>query len=107
MAQTSLVTFLTITGLLLIIFAEPPTEWWVGADELSGDWRPTILAGLMFIVYLLAITVPIARPYFEVVLIPWQEWVLVIIASLIWLFTTRYMWRKRTIERFLGIEPRA
>jgi cation-transporting ATPase E len=104
MAQTSLVTFLTITGLLLIIFAEPPTEWWVGADEFSGDWRPTILAGVMFIVYLLAITVPIVRPYFEVVLIPWQEWVLVIVASLIWLFTTRYMWRRRTIERFLGID---
>lgn len=103
MAQTALVTFLTITGLLLIIFAEPPTEWWVGADKLSGDWRPTILAGLMFIVYLLVLTVPIVRPYFEVVTLPWQEWVLVIIASVVWLFSTRYLWRQRTIERFLGV----
>jgi cation-transporting ATPase E len=104
LAQTALVTFLTITGLLLIVFAEPPTKWWVGADVFSGDWRPTILAGLMFIVYLLVMAIPIARPYFEIVPLPWQDWLIVIVASLIWLFTTRYMWRQRTIERFLGID---
>jgi cation-transporting ATPase E len=73
-------------------------------DVLSGDWRPTILAGLMFIVYLLVMAIPIARPYFEIVSLPWQDWLIVIVASLIWLFTTRYMWRQRTIERFLGID---
>jgi cation-transporting ATPase E len=106
MAQTALVSFLTITGLLIIIFAQPPTEWWTGADVLSGDWRPTILAGGMFLVYLLILALPFTRPYFEVAIMPWQDWVIVIVGSLIWLFSTRYMWRNRVLESFLGIEPK-
>jgi len=43
-AQTALVSFLVLSGLLLVVFAEPPTAWWTGAAALSGDWRPTALA---------------------------------------------------------------
>lgn len=103
-AQSALVSFLTITGVFIIIFAEPPTEWWTGADELSGDWKPTILAIVTLAVYFVILALPFSKSYFEVSPIPWQDWAIVIVASLIWLFTTRYLWRKRVIQGFLGIE---
>lgn len=102
-SQTVLVTFLTVVGLFLIIFAEPPTKWWTGADVLSGDWRPTILAVGLFGLFLIISTVPIVRDFFEMVVLEPVDIVAVTVASLIWLFATRYAWRKRLLESFLGL----
>jgi cation-transporting ATPase E len=40
-AQTVLTYFLTVCGLLLVMFVEPPNRFWAGRDEPSGDRRPT------------------------------------------------------------------
>ena len=46
-AQTALTGFTVLTGVLLMVFALPPTRWFVGGADYSGDWRPTILAGVL------------------------------------------------------------
>ena len=38
------ISFLTVCGLLLVMFVEPPSRFWAGRDEPSGDRRPTWLA---------------------------------------------------------------
>jgi cation-transporting ATPase E len=42
-AQSALTTFTLIAGLVLVVFVEPPTEFFVGGDIFSGDKRPTLL----------------------------------------------------------------
>jgi cation-transporting ATPase E len=44
LAQTTLTSFMVVTGLLLVVFVEPPIEWLAGGDVPSGDWRPTVMA---------------------------------------------------------------
>jgi len=102
-AQTTLTTFLVICGLFLVIFVEPPTEWWTGGDVLSGDWKPTILAAVLMAAFVVINAVPQARALFALAPLGWTELGLVAAALAIWLPLVRLLWRKRLIARFLGL----
>jgi cation-transporting P-type ATPase E len=102
-AQTTLTAFLVICGLLLVIFVEPPTEWWSGGDMLSGGWKPTILAVALMVVFAVINVLPEARALFALAPLGWVEVGLIASAVAIWLPLVRLLWRKRLIARFLGL----
>lgn len=102
-AQSTLVAFLLIVGLLTIIFVEPPTPWWTGGDELSGDWKPTLLAGALFLVFLAIFIVKPSRDLFAVAALGIPEFIVAIVAAILWMFLVRWLWRARAFERYLGI----
>ena len=64
-AQSALTTFAVCSGLLLVPFVVPPTRFWVGGSTFSGDWRPTLLAAALLLVYVGVITVPPLRAFFS------------------------------------------
>lgn len=101
--QTSLAAFLVAVGLLLIVFAEPPTPWWVGGDSLSGDWRPAWLAIGLFIVFWVIMAIPMARSFFALQLLGAGHIVLVLVATLVWLLLVRLVWRQHWLERFFDV----
>jgi len=102
-AQTALVSFLVLSGLLLMIFVEPPTAWWTGAAALSGDWRPTILAaGLAAAFVAVSLASPL-RALFALSPLGLRESGLVVIALAVWTIFVRWAWRGRVLERFLGL----
>lgn len=101
--QTSLAAFLVAVGLLLVVFAEPPTPWWVGGDSFSGDWRPTLLAGVLFVVFWVLMAVPSLRSIFALEPLPLVDVGLVIGATLVWFFLVRLVWRRRWLERFFDV----
>ncbi len=101
--QTSLAAFLVITGLLLVVFAEPPTSWWVGGDSLSGDWRPTFLAAGLFVVFVALMAVPSLRGIFDLEPLPLVSVGLIAVATLVWLFLIRLVWQRRWLERFFDV----
>jgi cation-transporting ATPase E len=103
-AETALTTFLVCTGLVLIIFVQPPTRWWVGGNPLSGDWRPTRLAIGLLLVFLIISLVPQLRNLFLLSPLTVQEYALVLGAVVLWLFIVRWIWRARLLGRFLGID---
>ena len=103
-AQTALASFLALAGLLLVIFVEPPTKWWTGGDELSGDWRPTITAVLLIISFFVVSAVPALRNLFALSELTLFEWALTCGATLIWMFAVRFFWRHSITARFLGIQ---
>jgi cation-transporting ATPase E len=105
-AQTALTAFLVICGLLLVIFVEPPTAWWAGGDELSGDWKPTILVTVLLAVFCLINTLPQARALFALAPLGWVELGLIACAVATWLPLVRALWRKHLIARFLGLQRR-
>jgi cation-transporting ATPase E len=100
--QTSLTAFLVATGLLLVVFVEPPTRWWVGGDAYSGDRRPTILAACLGLVFVGIMIVPTLRGVFALQALPAANIALVLAAALVWLFLVRWVWRKKLLERFFG-----
>ena len=104
LARSALTSITVLGGLILIPFAAPPVKLLVGGDRFSGDWRPTILASALLVVYLVILAVPSLRTFFELVDLPAGDYVLVGAAALAWAVTLRWMWRRRFLDRFLGLD---
>ena len=103
LARTALAWFLVITGLFLVIFVEPPTRWWVGADDLSGDWRPTWLALILMAFFFLLNALPGGRAFFALESLGLLEILVVGAAVGLWVLTLRWLWRHQALARFLGL----
>jgi cation-transporting ATPase E len=100
-ARTALTTFTVLTGLLLVVFVEPPVEFFVGGDELSIDKRPTILAGVLLLSFGLIVLIPPVRQFFELVVLRPLDYLIIGAAVLVWMFVVRAAWRGRWFERLL------
>lgn len=103
-AQSTLVTFLVLVGLLTVIFVEPPTEWWTGGDALSGDWKPTLLAVGLIVVFFVILLVKPLRDLFAMGEPGVLELGSAVAFAAVWLFLVRWLWRKRMFARYLGIK---
>jgi cation-transporting ATPase E len=104
-AQTVVISFLTVCGLLLVMFVEPPSRFWAGRDEPSGDRRPTWLA-IVLLVGLLAIAfVPTLSGLFDLRPVKPLDAAVIAVAATVWVFLVRWAWRRRLLESFLGIDP--
>jgi len=101
LARTVLTTLTTLAGLVLIVFVEPPTPFWVGGDEYSGDWRPTIFAFTLALLFVVIMALPPLREFFELIELQLEHWLVITITVTLWTFLLRYIWRARIFERFM------
>ena len=102
-AETALITTQVMGGLLLLPFLKPPTPAWVGGEPLSRDWRYTILASLVLLVYLLILAVPFLRNFFELYPLDLIHYSGIGLVVLVWALVVRFTWRHALLDRFLGI----
>ncbi len=102
--QTALTAFLVAVGLLLILFVEPPTRWWVGADAYSGDHRPAYLATALAVVFIIVMAVPALAASFELQPLKLLDVGLILGLTLIWLGIVRWLWRGRALQRYFGLD---
>lgn len=89
-------------GLLLVLFVQPPTKAWVGADVLSGDRRLTWLVVGLFVVFLLFSRTWLAPRFFD--LVPLRraaDYLVVGVVAVVWAFVLRTTWRARHVGRYL------
>jgi cation-transporting ATPase E len=103
-AQTALSAFLVFSGLILVIFVEPPTQWWVGGAELRGDRKPTLLAVGLMLAFLVISVTPSLRTLAALSPLDPRYLPLIVAALAAWLFLVRWFWRGQLIERFLGVD---
>lgn len=103
-ARSGLTTFTVLTGLLLVIFVEPPVPFFAGGDELSSDKRPTILAGAMLLVFILILIIAPIRAFFELVVLPLHYYAIIVAGVVIWMLAVREVWRRRLFDRFLNVD---
>lgn len=102
--RTALVTVLILCHLFLLPFLKPPTRVWVAAEPLSGDWRYTIAALVLFIVFMLTLAIPPLRNFFELAPLSWQDCLFLVLVAFEWCFILRVVWRTKFFNRFLGID---
>jgi cation-transporting P-type ATPase E len=100
-ARTVLTTVTTIGGLLLIVFVEPPTRFWTAGDVVSGDWRPTIMAGILLAIYIAIMLVPGLRDFFELAALDARDWAVIAVTVAVWTLAVRFIWQARLFDRFL------
>jgi cation-transporting ATPase E len=103
-AQTTLTYTAILCGILLLVFVEPPTRWWVGGDLYSGDRRPTLLAGGLVLLFVLFLAVPPLRDFYG--LIPLRaggDYISIFLAVACWMLVLRMAWRARLVDRYLNV----
>lgn len=103
-AQSALLTFTVLAGLLLLPFVEPPTSIWVGGDMLSGDWRPSLLALVLLLGYAAILASPGLRQFFELAPLTLPDYGLIGLVVVGWALLLRLIWRMRLLERFLTLD---
>lgn len=101
-ARTIVTNFTMFAGILLIVFVEPPTQFFVGGDELSGDWRPTIMAGVMATIVVLFNLIPALRPVLEFRALEPRDYLFVLGSLVGWVFLIRAIWKNDLFNRILG-----
>ena len=87
----------------MVIFIEPPSRFWAGSDELSGDRRPTWLTLFLLVVLLVIAFVPALARLFDLHPIEPPDMAVVGIAAAVWVFLVRWAWNRHLLERFLGM----
>jgi cation-transporting ATPase E len=103
LARTMLTTLTTFGGLLLILFVEPPTKFWTGGDEFSGDWRPTLMAIVLGVIYVVIMLVPGLRDFFELATLSLSDCAVMAVSLVVWVFVLRFLWRAKIFNRFLWL----
>jgi cation-transporting P-type ATPase E len=101
-AQSALTSFLVFAGLVLVVFVEPPIPFLAVIEPLSPDRRPTILAGILAVVFVALMTVPAGRSIFALHVLDLADFGIVLAAVALWAVTLTLAWRYRVAERFLG-----
>jgi cation-transporting P-type ATPase E len=96
-----------VCGLLLVMFVEPPSRFWAGNDEPSGDRRPTWLTMALLVVVLLIAFVPALSELFDLRPIAPLDVAVVGLAAAVWVLLVRWAWNRHLLERFLGTVPHA
>ncbi len=103
-AQTSLTTFTVLCGIILLLFIEPPSKFWVGGHELRGDKRFIFLALAMFVAYALLLAIPPLRNLFDLTLLSFFDYLFIGLLVIVWIFVVRWFWRSHLLDRFLGLK---
>jgi cation-transporting ATPase E len=102
-ARTAFTSFLVLAGLALIVFVEPPTDWLAVAEPRSRDRRPTYLAAALAAGYAATLVLPAARDFFSFAVPQPLEGLLVLAAFAAWVPLVRLFWKRRLLERFVGL----
>lgn len=98
-ARSALTTVAVLCGLVLIPFAQPPVEAFVGGSQLNGDWRPTILAGALLALFGAALALPPTRHFYELRVLSVWDYILISHVVLGWAFALRFFWRLNLLDR--------
>ncbi len=93
-AQLAVTYCLVYSGLILIIFVSPPLRILAGGAEFNGDWKPTILAIIMFFVFMAAAPLRITEKFFDLtVLNQKSDYMYIGIVVICWAIILQILWR--------------
>ncbi len=91
-------------GLLLVIFVQPPTEFWAGGDLMAGDRRPTLLALALLMILMISPHIPLLRGFFGLAPLHSLTDALIVGAVTVgWMLALRLVWKRRIIDRYLDV----
>lgn len=102
-AQTALSSFVTLAAFGLIVFLEPPTQFFAGWNPVSPDKRPAWLALGLAVLYFVVLYTPATANYFGLVTPGGPELRLFLTTIPAWFFVLRTIWRQRWVDQLLSL----
>ena len=103
-SQTTLTAFLSLSGILLMLFAAPSTQWLAVVAQPVRSPLPLITAAVLILLFIIVVLVPPLGQAFELVPLPSWVYRIVGLETIIWMFVQRELWRGRWLEKFLEVE---
>ena len=103
-SQLAVTYGLIVIGLLLVVFVQPPTRFWVGGDVLSGSRRIIHMVIVLFLVFIAATYIPLTQGWFR--LAPLEnvtDYLVLGAISVLWVLVVRAIWRAPWLRRRAGI----
>jgi len=104
MGQTALAIFSIFCGLLLVVFVEPPYEWWSGGSDCNHDRRPALLSLGLLVSFVIFLFLPGARNFFDFSPMRYYDLLIIGGVALAWALLLRWVWRSRLLDRFLEVD---
>jgi cation-transporting ATPase E len=104
MGQTALAIFSIFCGLLLVVFVEPPYEWWSGGSTCNHDRRPALLSLGLLVFFIIFLFLPGARNFFDFSPMRYYDYLIIGAVALAWAGLLRWVWRTKLLDRFLGVD---
>ncbi|MDQ7824175.1 MAG: HAD-IC family P-type ATPase [Candidatus Eremiobacteraeota bacterium] len=103
-AQIVLTHFTILSGLLLVVFAEPPHPLFTGGNPLSSDKKPAYLVLAIFVLYVASLAFRQLHLPLEVLRLSPLDYLLIALLTVFWALMLRGAWRRRLLERFLQMD---
>ncbi len=103
-SQLAVTYGLIVIGLLLVVFVQPPTRFWVGGDVFSGSRRIIHMVIVLFLVFIAATYIPLTQGWFR--LAPLEDitdYLVLGAISVLWVLVVRAIWRAPWLRRRAGI----
>jgi magnesium-transporting ATPase (P-type) len=95
---------LVVIGLLLVVFVKPPWPRRVDGQVQAGDWRPTVLAIVLLLVFWGVTNIPLAQELLKLSTLDRPEHYLFIGAvAVVWAIAVGLVWGGLTLVRNLPI----
>jgi cation-transporting P-type ATPase E len=101
-ARSALTTFSILCGLVLVIFAAPPTGHWTGGEENVSGWPTVALTTPLVAAFAWVLASPEGREFFDLGALQSADLLIAVVACGIWAVVLRWMWRRELLERALG-----
>jgi cation-transporting ATPase E len=102
-ARTAVTIFLVYTGLLLLVYVEPPIRRLAVVVPLSPDRRPAILAVTLGVAYFIVLVIPAFRDFFSLQGPSLRDGFVVAAGVVAWAVAVWIFWRYHVVDRFLGL----
>ena len=102
-ARSALTAFSILCGLVLVLFAAPPTARWTGGEERVPGWPTVALFVPLLAAFAWVVTSADRRAFFDLGALETIDLLVVTAACALWAVVLRWMWRERLVERALGI----
>jgi cation-transporting ATPase E len=103
-SQSVVTVYSVLVGLGLLLFVEPPFPWFVGGDRFSGEKRILVLIAIMFGLFVMVMSVPSFRRFWELLPLELFDYALIVGAVMVWMAVVRFAWRAHWFERFLHLD---
>ncbi|MFG1609792.1 HAD-IC family P-type ATPase [Actinoplanes sp. NPDC049265] len=104
-AQTGLTTFFCLASFVLILFIAPPARFFAAWTPPVADRRPTLLVGVLIVVFAAVLFVPALSTYFGLTGPAPAVFTTVLPALVLWFAVLTLVLRLRLLDRVLKIEP--
>jgi len=86
-------TAAVLCGISLIVFVQPPSRTFGDGEDVTGDWRPTLLALAMLGLYVVILKVQAMRSFYELRVLTVPGYVFIAAVVLGWAYVLRAFWR--------------